>query len=597
MAEKITTLEKFRQAKNIEDLAQILGYTPKSLSFIIYILSPEKKYYSFEIRKRNGGTREILRPHYKLKLLQSILSQKLYECLLDKNNLENRPNSFSHAFQRGRSITTNARQHRNKKWVFNTDLEDFFGTINFGRVRGALIKDKSFLFNEAVATIIAQIACFNNKLPQGAPTSPVISNIVARSLDIKLVGLAAKFGCTYTRYADDITFSTNKEHFPKEIANPLTIDGDEWTSSERLKKTFIESGFKENESKTRMQYRRGRQVVTGLIVNKRINVTREYRKNVRIMVRAFCNKGTFFLHKTLEHRAKNKKKSSHQVANNTKILQGMLGFIDTIDIYSDKSALQLSKEDYENKKNKSFKTNELKSQEKLYKKFLLHVNFFKASNLTIVTEGKSDNIHLREAIKSTGHIFHDLSAKNPNGDNQPLFRVITCEPRRTNALLGLCGGVSDMGNFARDYSEEKEMKFEWQLTGEITHPVIMLLDNDKGWETFKKKCGNKQPKEISECLYHMRGNLYIVLTPLNGKKESSIEDMYSDDVRNIKLDGKSFDPSNDIKDTGNHYGKIVFAEKIIKSKNHNINFNNFIFIFNKFNEAKTHWLTQDRRFH
>lgn len=597
MTDKKTVLEKFRAADNIEDLAKILGYTAKSLSFIIYILSNEKKYYSFKIRKRNGGTREIYRPHFKLKLLQSILSYKLYECLLDKENIENRPDSFSHAFQKGKSITTNARQHRNKRWVFNTDLEDFFGSINFGRVRGALIKDKSFLFSESIATIIAQIVCFENKLPQGAPTSPIISNIIARSLDVKLVGIASKNGCTYTRYADDLTFSTNKENFPAYIATPCSSDSNKWNLSENLKEIFIRSGFKENESKTRMQYKRGRQVVTGLIVNKRINVPREYRKNVRIMVRAFCNTGHFHLHKTLEHRAKNKKKPANRIVDNTKILQGMLGFIDTIDIYSDKSAFQFTKEQYENKKNKSFKTNELKSQEKLYKRFLLYVNFFKATSLTIVTEGKSDNIHLREAIKSIGYSFSSLAAKNENGENQPLFRIMTCEPRRTNALLGLCGGVSDMGFFARDYSEEKEMKFEWHLTGELTQPVIMLLDNDKGWRTFRKKCGDKQPKEISECLYHMRGNLYVVLTPLNGKKESSIEDMYSDDIKSIELDGKIFDPSNESNDVGNHYGKMAFAEKIIKSKEYEVDFKNFNFIFDKFIEANNHWFAQDRRFH
>ncbi len=595
MTNKKTTLEDFREANSIEDLAKILGYTAKSLSYLVYILDASLKYYSFEIRKRNGGKREILRPHFKLKLLQKILSYKLYECLLDEKNKEERPDSFSHAFQKGKSITTNARQHRNKRWVFNTDLEDFFGAINFGRVRGVLIKDRSFQFKEPIATLVAQIVCFDNKLPQGAPTSPIISNIVARSLDIKLVGLASKNGCTYTRYADDITFSTNKNLFPAQIALPSNIDPNNWVSSQKLKETIDQSGFKENESKTRMQYKRGKQIVTGLTVNKRINVQREYRKNVRIMVRSFCQTGSFYLPKGLKHRAYNKAKGQ-DLSNPTKILQGMLGFIDTIDIFSDKAALQFSQEDYENKKKKSYKTNELKSQEKLYKQFLLHVNFFKASSLTILTEGKSDNIHLRCAIKSIGHTFPLLSAKNEEGENLPLFRIITCEPRRTNALIGLCGGVSDMGNFARDYSEEKGMKFEWQLIGNKTSPVIILLDNDKGWKTFRKKCGDKQPKQINESLYSMRGNLYIVLTPLNGKNETSIEDLYSDEVLNIELDGKKFDPSNETEDTGNHYGKMVFAEKIIKSENYSIDFSNFKYIFDKFIEANNHWLQQERRY-
>src|SRR5207253_493823 len=90
-------------------------------------------------------------------------------------------------------------------------------------VRGYFIRDKNFVLNEKVATVIAQIACHENALPQGSPCSPVISNLIAHVLDTHLVRLASRVGCTYSRYADDLTFSTNKKPFPREIA--IASDG------------------------------------------------------------------------------------------------------------------------------------------------------------------------------------------------------------------------------------------------------------------------------------------------------------------------------------------------------------------------------------
>ncbi|NJN91776.1 MAG: RNA-directed DNA polymerase [Leptolyngbyaceae cyanobacterium SL_5_14] len=145
--------------------------------------------------------------------------------MLGRNNgdsaSDNQAKTFSqvsHGFKRKLSIRTNARKHRNRRYVFNIDLTDFFGSINFGRVRGFFIKDKRFRLNSKVATIFAQIACFKKSLPQGSPCSPVISNLIGNILDTHLVRLAARTGCTYTRYADDLTFSTNKRCFPRSIA-------------------------------------------------------------------------------------------------------------------------------------------------------------------------------------------------------------------------------------------------------------------------------------------------------------------------------------------------------------------------------------------
>src|SRR5690606_34283132 len=105
---------------------------------------------------------------------------------------------------------TNAAVHKGKRTILNLDLDDFFGQFNFGRVRGYFIANKHFELDPHIATVIAQIACYENSLPQGSPCSPVIANLITASLDMRLLRLANSCGCSYSRYADDITFSTRK---------------------------------------------------------------------------------------------------------------------------------------------------------------------------------------------------------------------------------------------------------------------------------------------------------------------------------------------------------------------------------------------------
>jgi hypothetical protein len=138
------------------------------------------------------------------------LSDLLQNCIEEINQRQKWKDQLAHGFKRKRSIMSNALKHQKRRYVFNIDLQDFFPTINFGRVRGFFIKDVNFMLHPKVATILAQIACYDNGLPQGAPSSPVISNLVGQILDIRLCKLASENGCTYSRYADDITFSTNK---------------------------------------------------------------------------------------------------------------------------------------------------------------------------------------------------------------------------------------------------------------------------------------------------------------------------------------------------------------------------------------------------
>lgn len=253
------------------DLATLLGVKYNRLTHLLYVEGTAAHYKSFTINKKNGTKRTIHTPDDQLKRLQrrlNLLLTQLYK-----------PHSAATAFIKERGIVYNARPHVRKEFVFNIDLEDFFGQINFGRVRGLLIS-KPYSLQEKTATFIASIACLNNKLPQGAPTSPVISNMICRSMDHKLSLLAQKNRAYYTRYADDITFSlrhAEENSIFKKDASPVE-------PSVRLIEIISESGFTINQSKTRLQSSRERQVVTGLKVNKKVNVDRRFIRTTKAMI-------------------------------------------------------------------------------------------------------------------------------------------------------------------------------------------------------------------------------------------------------------------------------------------------------------------------
>jgi len=216
----MSSLASLKLVQGLNSFAMLLGMKPAALAYILYKLSPARKYKSFDIEKKSGGVRKIMAPEPRLKLVQRRLADLLLKC---QSEIEisigvKDEGALAHGFKPRLSISTNAEKHRNRRWVFNADIEDFFPTINFGRVYGFFQKNNHFALSKPVATIIAQIACHENKLPQGSPCSPVISNIIAHILDIHLNDLASKHNCTYTRYADDLTFSTNEKRFPRAIA-------------------------------------------------------------------------------------------------------------------------------------------------------------------------------------------------------------------------------------------------------------------------------------------------------------------------------------------------------------------------------------------
>ena len=251
----------------------------KHLVYYLYRLPLERRYKNFEVPKKTGGQRTISAPNSGLKVVQRRLVDLLADVYTPRNGV--------HAFVKGRSILTNAEQHVGRRYVLNIDLSNFFDSINFGRVRG-IFKARPYLATNEVATVLAQICCHRGKLPQGAPTSPVISNMICASLDSGLREFARKNKCTYTRYCDDITFSTNLSRFPEQVA---LREGEGEVRIIALGSQLIEiihqNGFEINHKKTRLLTRSDRQEVTGLVVNEFPNVPRKYLRNLRAALHAW----------------------------------------------------------------------------------------------------------------------------------------------------------------------------------------------------------------------------------------------------------------------------------------------------------------------
>lgn len=261
-------------------IAQALGITVSDLRFLAFArtTSTVSHYARFDIPKKTGGMRRISAPMPRLKAVQHWILANI----LDKVPLHD----AAHGFRKQRSIVSNARPHVGAEVVVNVDLKDFFPTLGFNRIRGMF---RGLGYGEAAATIFALltsepeveevvldgqtffVASGVRKLPQGAPTSPAITNIVCRRMDARLRGAATKLGFTYTRYADDLTFSS-------------TTGADTGAMLHRLRLITTAEGFAEHPTKTRVLRKGRRQEVTGVVVNKQLGVDRETLRKFRALL-------------------------------------------------------------------------------------------------------------------------------------------------------------------------------------------------------------------------------------------------------------------------------------------------------------------------
>ncbi|MFB9862461.1 reverse transcriptase domain-containing protein [Rufibacter immobilis] len=258
----------------------------KHLNFHCNPKTNSKRYLAFTVKKKSEGRRTIHAPAKGLKSLQKCLNLILQTVYADHQH------QAAHGFVPNKSIVDNARVHTNSLYVFNIDLKDFFPSIDQARVWGRM-KFPPFNLNERngrldLAGIIASLCCHSmeverldatgiwkkevrNVLPQGAPTSPTISNIICQQLDYYLTAVAKRFKLKYSRYADDITFSSQHNVYQKE-----------GEFLKELQRVIATQNFYIKESKTRLQKQGFRQEVTGLVINEEANVPKRYIKQLRM---------------------------------------------------------------------------------------------------------------------------------------------------------------------------------------------------------------------------------------------------------------------------------------------------------------------------
>lgn len=270
--------DKFLAIKTRKDLADVLSVPLGTLNYYCKLKQSSKCYNYFCIPKKNGELRLITAPNKQLKYIQRKLSEILYQIY--------RPKRVAHGFIIERNIVSNAKVHAGNRHVLNLDIENFFTSIHFGRVRG-VFENEPFCFNPTISLALAQLVCYQGVLPQGAPTSPIISNLVCRALDNDLIRLGNKYKCVCTRYCDDITVSTRSRNFPTELAY---TDNDTVNIGSELIAIFHKHNFVINKKKIRLQSNQSRKMVTGLVVNEMPNIlNRKYRKFRAILHYASCN--------------------------------------------------------------------------------------------------------------------------------------------------------------------------------------------------------------------------------------------------------------------------------------------------------------------
>lgn len=241
-------------------------YTARQLNYNAYSSNNQRRYVTFQIpKKKPGEFRTIDAPNPTLKTIQ--------QCLNHVFQLLYTPNNAAVGFAKGRSVVSGARVHLNQRYVYNIDLKDFFPSITSGRLFKRL-QSKPFGLNAEMASLVTDLCCDKQVLPQGAPTSPTITNFICERLDRKLLKLATAYNLRYTRYADDITFSG--------MQNVFADNGRFCQSLRHIIED--EEHFKINEDKTRLSHRGERQEVTGLIVNDKPNVSRKYVRQLRTML-------------------------------------------------------------------------------------------------------------------------------------------------------------------------------------------------------------------------------------------------------------------------------------------------------------------------
>ena len=511
-------MQDFHNIKSRQEFSNLLKIKLKELTYVLYIRKTDNLYVNFTIPKKNGDIREICSPDNNLKRIQKRLAnvlEKHYDKYLEEYGIKRK---LSHGYVKGKNIITNAEIHRRKKIILNIDIEDFFSSFHFGRIRGFFEKNRLFNFPVEIATIIAQISCFKGSLPQGSPLSPTISNLIFNIVDLKILKLANKYKLDYTRYVDDLSFSTNDIKFKKNIENFLN----------ELNILIIDNGFRINKSKTRLIYSNSKQEVTGLTVNRIINSNKLFIKNTRAMAHSLYKNDKFMI-------------DGQEGTINQ--LEGRFSFINQLDKYNN----QLSRRLKSKQRNSVFYLN---TREKQYQKFLFYKYFYNPSIPVIITEGKTDILYLKAALKKY-HLDFPKLISFENGTFKYNIYFFNKTKRLSYFFNISMDGADTMKNIYNFYSGKNQYPNLYKSIDNLKNyreinkrnPVFLLFDNER----YDKKPLCSFLKYIKADLIennlqlHIANNLFLLTIPLvNNKIESTIEDLLPQEILNAEIQGRKF---------------------------------------------------------
>lgn len=337
-------------------------------------------------------------------------------------------------------------------------------------------------------------------------------------------------------------------------------------------------GFTVNNSKTRMQYEESRQEVTGLVVNDKVNTRVEYRRTARAMVHRLLKTGSYQRKQAALDESGNLVEEN--IDGTLEQLNGILSFIDSVGVFNIKKKMTLS----EVKKPLQCSGSLISSDEKVYQRFLFFKHFFASPKPIIVCEGKTDNIYIKAAIQKLADDFPLLAEKGDKG-RVNLKVAFFRRTETTDRILKLNGGTDQLKNLIKKYlSESKRI-----VITKNAQPVILLIDNDSGAKDIfsyvqKLLKVSVDPKTANFIPIHK--NFYIIPTPLTADgKDTMIEDLFEVSVRNMKLDGKVFNPANKEINHKKEYGKSYFASHVVKKNEAKIEFVGFIPFLKRIEEA------------
>jgi RNA-directed DNA polymerase len=264
---------RFGNIRTPENLMRLLKISPDR--FVHLLEKPE--YKTFFVPKKSGGQRQIDAPCEEL-----WVAQRNLKTFLNTLYIRFQPDAVMGFIPHYKGvnmktgIVENAKRHIGQPFVLNMDVANFFPSIKIAAIK-KMFMHSFFNFPEELAHVLALLTCYEGKLPQGAPSSPMLSNFLLYDADLKLSNLASKNNLTYTRYADDLTISGFI--FPQD------------KFQDKVQEILLPYGLKLNEKKIRYQSFVGRQEVTGIKVNVKLNVDRKYIRRIRAILHCWDMKG------------------------------------------------------------------------------------------------------------------------------------------------------------------------------------------------------------------------------------------------------------------------------------------------------------------